>query len=255
MILREYRAFLVIKLAHVCTLASVSRHAWGTVRRVAHMQTCFGGRSMKRTWKLLTVPLVSLLFVNACATKGALRNVEQRVANNEAAIEQERTERMSADQRLSADLAQLRGDLESMRSDFDARIAAVENGLQFVLPVHFAFDDATVRPQDYEALDRFADVVSKHYTGAVVTVEGFADPAGSRAYNAKLSERRADSVRDYLTQRGISADVRSIGYGEDRQVVEGAAKDEAGAQMNRRVVFVVETPARGQSVTLIDPQS
>ncbi|HEU5207767.1 MAG TPA: OmpA family protein [Longimicrobiales bacterium] len=210
---------------------------------------------MKRTWKLLTVPLVSLVFVNACATKGALRNVEQRVANQEAALEQERNERMSADQRLAADLAQLRTDLETMREDYDARIAAVENGLQFVLPVHFAFDDATVRPQDYEALDRFVDVVSKHYTGAVVTVEGFADPAGPRAYNEQLSERRADSVREYLLQRGIAADVRSVGYGEDRLVIDGAEKDDAGAEMNRRVVFVVETPARGDAVTLLVPQS
>ncbi len=210
---------------------------------------------MKRTLKLLTVPLVSLVFVNACATKGALRNVEQRVANQEAALEQERTERTSADQRLSADLAQLRTDLESMRSDFDARIAAVENGLQFALPIHFAYDDASVRPQDYEALDRFVDVVSNHYTGAVVTVEGFADPSGSRAYNEQLSERRADAVREYLLQRGIAADVRSVGYGEDRLVVEGAAKNDAGAEMNRRVVFVVESPARGDAVTLLVPQS
>jgi outer membrane protein OmpA-like peptidoglycan-associated protein len=210
---------------------------------------------MKRTWKLLTVPLASLVFVNACATKGALRNVEQRVANQEAALEQERNERMAADQRLAADLAQLRTDLESMRSDFDARIAAVENGLQFVLPVHFAFDDATVRPQDYEVLDRFVDVVSKHYTGAVVTVEGFADPAGSKAYNEQLSARRADAVREYLLQRGIAADVRAVGYGEDRLVVDGAAKDDAGAELNRRVVFVVETPARGNAVTLLVPQS
>lgn len=210
---------------------------------------------MKRTWKLLTVPLASLVFVNACATKGALRDVEQRVVNQEAALDQERNERMSADQRLAADLAQLRSDLDAMRTDFDARIAAVENGLQFVLPVHFAFDDATVRAQDYEALDRFVDVVSNHYTGAVVTVEGFADPAGSRTYNEQLSERRADAVREYLLQRGIAADVRSVGYGEDRLVVEGAQKDDAGAEMNRRVVFVVESPARGDAVTLLVPQS
>ena len=210
---------------------------------------------MKRTWKLLTVPLASLVLVNACATKGALRDVEQRVVNQEAALDQERNERMSADQRLAADLAELRSDLDAMRTDFDARIAAVENGLQFVLPVHFAFDDATVRAQDYEALDRFVDVVSNHYTGAVVTVEGFADPAGSRTYNEQLSERRADAVREYLLQRGIAADVRSVGYGEDRLVVEGAQKDDAGAEMNRRVVFVVESPARGDAVTLLVPQS
>jgi peptidoglycan-associated lipoprotein len=131
--------------------------------------------------------------------------------------------------------------LDALRTEFGAKIAAVENGLKFAFPVTFAFDDANVQQDDVAALDRFAEVVNKHYTGAVVTVEGFADPAGSRNYNAKLSTRRAESVRDHLVNRSIQAEVKTIGYGETRQVVEGAQKDDPGAQMNRRVVFVIES--------------
>jgi peptidoglycan-associated lipoprotein len=193
--------------------------------------------------------LVAGLVVSGCATKGALNKAmtEQR-----AALDAERAERVAADERLSADLAQLRTDLQAMRTEFGAKISAVESGLSFALPVHFSFDDANVQSGDRAALDRFAQIVTRHYTGAVVTVEGFADPAGSRTYNQRLSSQRADAVRAYLLTRNITAQVRSVGYGEDRLVVPNAAKDDAGAELNRRVVFVIESPsARNAQVTAL----
>jgi peptidoglycan-associated lipoprotein len=45
-------------------------------------------------------------------------------------------------------------------------------------------------------LDRFATVVKEYYPGALVTVEGFADPAGGEIYNLRLGQRRAEAVRD-----------------------------------------------------------
>jgi outer membrane protein OmpA-like peptidoglycan-associated protein len=179
--------------------------------------------------------------------------VAEQGATLEAAIATERSERMAADERLAADMTSLRNDLQAMRSEFGASIAAVEQGLQFALPVHFQFDDATVRAQDYAALERFAEVVSRHYTGAVVTVAGFADPAGPASYNRALSQRRADAVRDRLMQHDIQAQVRTVGYGSDRQVVEGAQRDDPGAELNRRVVFVVESPGgTSPAVTALD---
>lgn len=187
--------------------------------------------------------------LGACATKGHVRNAlaEQR-AEVDAVIAGERSERMAADERLAADLTALRADLQAMRTEFNASIEAVAQGLQFTLPVHFSFDDATVRETDMEALQRFADIVNRHYTGAVVTVEGFADPAGSASYNRALSKRRSDAVRDQLVQHGIQAQLRTVGYGEDRLVVEGASKDDPGAELNRRVVFVIESPPAATGV-------
>ncbi|HEY0304960.1 MAG TPA: OmpA family protein [Longimicrobiales bacterium] len=194
--------------------------------------------------------IASTLLSGCLATKGAL---EKAVTEQRAALDAERTERVAADERLAADLAQLRTDLQAMRNEFGAKISAVEQGLAFAMPVHFAFDDATVQSTDNAALDRFADIVTKHYTGAVVTVEGFADPAGSRAYNKKLSTERAEAVRSYLMTRNITAQVRTIGYGEDRLVVKDAAKNEPGAELNRRVVFVIESPkAQATQMTALD---
>ena len=196
------------------------------------------------------VLLLAGLVLSSCATKGALNRAmnEQR-----AALDAERAERVAADERLAADLAQLRNDLQAMRTEFGAKISAVESGLSFALPVHFSFDDATVQQSDAAALDRFAEIVSRHYTGAVVTVEGFADPAGTRSYNQRLSTQRANAVRSYLMTRNITAQVRTVGYGEDRLVVPDAAKHEPGAELNRRVVFVIESPsARNAPLTMLD---
>lgn len=195
--------------------------------------------------------LMSAFVLTGCATKGALREAvaEERAAWN-AAVAAERSERVSADEQLAADLTALRNDLGALRTEFGAEIEAVAQGLQFILPVHFAFDDATVMSDATAALERFAGIVSRHYTGSLVTIEGFADPAGAARYNVALSTRRAEAVREYLMQQGISAQLRVVGYGEDRLVVPNASKDDPGAELNRRVVFVIETPAAGRPIAM-----
>lgn len=139
---------------------------------------------------------------------------------------------------LGQDLGDVRADL----SDFRARIQELENGLRFAVPVHFEFDRAAIRPADRPVLDRYAAVVEEHYRGATITVEGFADPAGSAAYNLELSRRRARAVASYLTnQGGLDRDrLRTVGYGEDRLVKPGAAGPGREGLENRRVTFVVE---------------
>ena len=207
--------------------------------------------------------------LSACASKGYVRT------QVETSIAAERSARESADADLNGkvttlgtdittvksevatlktDVAALRTDLTALRDEFGAKITAMENGMKFAFPVTFAFDDATVRDEDRPSLDRFAEVVNKHYGGSVVTVEGHADPAGSRAYNMALSQRRAESVAAYLTMAGLNGvDLRSVGLGEDRQVVKGAENEDPGAQTNRRVVFVVESAAAGRVISSIKP--
>ena len=208
---------------------------------------------------LLVAPLAA-----GCATKGALQR----------AVEGERLARMQADSAqmmetqmvrndvaavrgevttLRSDIAALRSELQGLRTDFNAKISAVEEGMQFMLPVTFAFDDATVRVEDLPALDRFAQVVRQHYPSSKITVEGFADPAGSASYNRVLSERRAEAVRGHLTQAGLDASLlRAIGYGETRQVAPGAERDDMGAELNRRVVFVVESADAAAVIASLD---
>ena len=200
-----------------------------------------------RSARAAALATLAALSTSACATKKYVNR----------AVDRERGERVASDSAmgrdvasLRADLTALRGELQTLRTEFGARITAMENSVKFAMPVHFAYDDATVRAEDQAALERFASVVQKYYGGAQVTVEGFADPAGATSYNLALSRRRAVSVREFLVGKGLSdQQLKAVGYGESRQVRPGAARDAQGAELNRRVVFVVETPGAGTTTT------
>jgi len=193
----------------------------------------------------LVVPVLG-----ACVHPGQYK---KDLAETRSEIAQEKSERVAADSSLKGDIesvksdvTSLRGDLANLRQEYGAKISALESGMQFDMPVNFAFDDATVRDQDKAALDKFADVAKKYYGGSKITIEGFADPAGSAHYNLALSQRRADAVRDYLSSKGIDLSiVKTVGYGKTRLVNPGASRDDTGAEENRRVTFVVET--KGQA--------
>ena len=212
---------------------------------------------MHTTQRAMLAALVVLPALSACATSGALRRAREEQAT---ALANERSERLASDSALRQDLGGVRGDLQALRNDlaamrteFNAKITAMETGIQFDMPVNFAFDSDIVRDEDHAALDRFAKIVGKYYTGSKVTIEGFADPAGSERYNLALSQRRADAVRDYLAAKGLTTtQLATIGYGKTRLVTPGASHDQPGAELNRRVVFVIET--RGQkSVAMVGP--
>ena len=199
----------------------------------------------------------AFLMLSGCATTGALRRAtaaqQSALAQQQNALAAERANRIASDSALRQELGLVRGDveslrkdLESMRTDFGAKITAMQDGLKFDMPVNFAYDNATVNKQDHATLDRFAHVVQQYYPGTKVTVEGFADPAGTVSYNLALSKRRADAVRQYLVSQGLSSDqLNTVGYGKTRLVVPGAWGDRPGAEQNRRVVFVIETRPAG----------
>ncbi len=195
----------------------------------------------------LALVLAAAVATSACATKGY---VNKRVDAERVAREGADSTNARDIAAVRTDLTALRGELQTLRTEFGARITAMENSVKFALPVHFAFDDANVRPEDQAALERFASVANKFYNGAEITVAGFADPAGSTRYNLDLSRRRAESVRTYIVGKGVSDQlVRTVGYGEARQVRPGAAGEAQGAELNRRVVFVIETPGAGTATT------
>jgi peptidoglycan-associated lipoprotein len=207
-----------------------------------------------RSKQVLALALVAPLM-GACVHPNQYK---KDLAETRGEIQQERTDRIAGDsanaQAIAAvkgDVQSLRSDMDAMRSEFNAKITALEDGIKFDIPVNFAYDDATVRDQDKAALDKFAAISQKYYGGSKITIEGFADPAGSNKYNLALSQRRADAVRDYLTGKGLDMGVlKTIGYGKTRLVNPSASKDDPGAEQNRRVVFVIETaPGSGGSPT------
>ena len=196
--------------------------------------------------------VLSAVALQACATKGYVRNqVAVSRAAMDSALVAERDARVTADADLAARVAALRTDLDSLLTQFGARIAMLEDGIRFAMPVTFAFDDASVNADARPLLERFARVANKYYPASTITVEGFADPAGSQSYNLALSRARAENVARELLSLGLTSNpLRTIGYGEVRQVTPGAQKDDPGAQANRRVVFVIENAGPEASIAL-----
>lgn len=104
--------------------------------------------------------------------------------------------------------------------------------------VNFAFDKATLTPEAKDILEEAVTLLKETDDIVEVRVEGHTDSIGSEAYNQELSQRRAESVVDYLTSRGVSgSNLVPVGLGENFPVANNDT--EAGRAANRRVDFVV----------------
>lgn len=111
------------------------------------------------------------------------------------------------------------------------------------LDVKFDFDKSRVREESYGDIKNLADFMQQ-YPQTSTTVEGHTDSVGTDQYNQRLSERRAEAVRDVLVnQYGVEGGrVNSVGYGESRPVADNAT--DAGRQINRRVEAEVEAQVK-----------
>ncbi|MCE8039206.1 MAG: OmpA family protein [Halomonadaceae bacterium] len=102
--------------------------------------------------------------------------------------------------------------------------------------VTFAFDSDEIRPGAYQTLDQVATTLREN-PNLRVRIEGHTDSVGSPQYNVGLSERRANSVRNFLVSRGIAENrMTTRGFGEERPVATNDT-DEGRAQ-NRRVEII-----------------
>jgi peptidoglycan-associated lipoprotein len=104
--------------------------------------------------------------------------------------------------------------------------------------VYFAFDSSELSEAALQTLRANAEWLKAHADVNVV-VEGHCDERGTIEYNLALGERRAGSVREYLTSLGLDrARLRIITYGEERPVDPGHS--ESAWSKNRRAAFLLE---------------
>ena len=104
--------------------------------------------------------------------------------------------------------------------------------------VFFDFDKATLQSASYPELNR-AVALMKANPNMEVEIAGFTDAQGTDAYNKDLSQRRANTVRDYISRQGVEASrLTAVGYGEESPVASNDTED--GRAENRRVEFVVK---------------
>lgn len=102
--------------------------------------------------------------------------------------------------------------------------------------LYFAFDSSAIDASGKTILDGYAAWLNDH-AGVAVTIEGNCDERGAREYNLALGQRRADSVKAYLVNHGVSASrIDTVSFGEERPACNGSG--EACWAQNRRADIV-----------------
>lgn len=112
--------------------------------------------------------------------------------------------------------------------------AAPAEPARFVLDgVYFETSSATLQHESYDRLDRVVEYM-RYKPNARLRIAGHTDNVGNSGQNQRLSERRAQSVREYLILQGIDGDrIEAVGYGDQQPV--GSNDTEEGRQRNRRI--------------------
>jgi peptidoglycan-associated lipoprotein len=197
---------------------------------------------MKRNWIVLVMVLVVpvMLFSVSCAKKSVTTEpVVDTAAEEEAARQAElekqkelERQRQLEEERLAAErAAQLKAEAEEREQMLAKNRFLNEN-------IYFAFDESTLDYQAQELLKQKATWLQDN-PDANVVIEGHCDERGTNAYNLALGERRAEGVKVFLVNLGVSdSRVTIISYGEEKPVDMGH-NDEAWAK-NRRATFVLE---------------
>jgi outer membrane protein OmpA-like peptidoglycan-associated protein len=107
----------------------------------------------------------------------------------------------------------------------------------------------TLRPQAREKLAKISGIVLAYPT-LLLAVEGNTDSVGTEEFNQTLSEKRAESVRSYLTKEGVpEASTTAAGFGKTRPIASNDTAD--GRQQNRRVELIVSGEVIGTKVVSI----
>ncbi|SPF49531.1 OmpA/MotB domain protein [Candidatus Sulfopaludibacter sp. SbA4] len=140
-------------------------------------------------------------------------------------------------QQAEAEKTQLR---ERLRQQLNLILETRETARGLIVNISdvlFDFNKYTLKPGAREKMAKVSGILLA-YPGLKIQVEGHTDSIGSDEYNQRLSEQRADAVRDYLAAQGVpSGSVTAVGLGKAQPVASNDTA--AGRQQNRRVELVV----------------
>lgn len=129
-------------------------------------------------------------------------------------------------------------DIAGLLKDLNAEVRGKEVRISLEADVLFDFDKADLKPEAKPALQKVAAVL-KEYPKASAAIEGHTDGKGDAAYNQKLSEGRAETVRKWFADNGVAMKLTAKGLGKTKPVAPNttpAGKDNPeGRQKNRRV--------------------
>lgn len=170
------------------------------------------------------------------ATWDNLSNARREIATSKAELESEKQARQKAEQSAAAAMASL---------SKIAQVKEEQRGVVITLDgqVLFVTGKAELLPIARDRLNQVAQSLKELDDDKLVSVEGFTDSRGADDTNMKLSQDRANAVKDYLVSQGVKPEkLRAVGRGEGNPV---ASNDTAeGRANNRRVEIVIQSSAQ-----------
>ncbi|MFP4599085.1 MAG: OmpA family protein [Persicimonas sp.] len=129
-------------------------------------------------------------------------------------------------------------DEDGCPEDPDEKVTLTREKLVIADKVHFETAKATIRQDSHAILDEVAGALDENPQIELLRVEGHTDSRGSEDYNELLSQRRAESVRDYLIEAGVEPSrLTATGYGEAKPLADNDTEE--GRSRNRRVEFTI----------------
>jgi OOP family OmpA-OmpF porin len=236
---RNQNAEYVAGLSHIALRAAQTAEA-AQARAVAQAQA--DSLRTARLNRLLTLSesqRTQLMQQNQLSQQeiSALRE-RNMLVTQEAQAERERADSLRREaEAANARLNQALSQLQSLVTEI-TNLRQTSRGLVISLSdILFDLNKATLKAGAEQNVRRIAAVL-KQYPDHQISVEGHTDSLGSEAYNQRLSEERAASVRAALVAGGVDASkISSRGFGESQPVAENSSA--AGRQQNRRVEVVV----------------
>jgi outer membrane protein OmpA-like peptidoglycan-associated protein len=164
-------------------------------------------------------------------TSGALGRANMQLALQGQALANEQDKRREADARAAKAAADLAA-FASVKQDPRGMVITLSGSVLFVTNKADLLQGAQVK------LNQVAEALTSQDSESKIVVDGYTDSQGAAAYNMDLSQRRAQSVRDYLVTRGIASDrVTAQGFGLTSPIADNATAE--GRANNRRVEIVV----------------
>jgi OmpA-OmpF porin, OOP family len=210
------------------------------------------GCATKNYTRQQTTPLINKTNELDDLTAKNSKDIKDVDARAQAGIQQVNSKTAEVDQKASAarqqaDQAQTLADTATKRVDVLSNTVANLDNYRPVAEtsVLFGFDKDNLTKKDKDALDQLAQEIP-NAKGYIITVEGGTDSVGDKEYNYDLSERRANSVIQYLASKyNVPAHkIYLIGLGKDKPV--DSNKTSAGRAKNRRVDIHLMTNIQGQ---------
>ncbi len=180
--------------------------------------------------------LLSVVSLGGCATK---KYVNQQVSEVNTRVVDVSARVSDHDAKLATLDQSTRDALQ--RAEAAGKLAEGKFVFSMVLSddsMKFPVNEATLSPEATARLDAFIDKLKTDNRNVYVEVQGHTDATGTKDYNYRLGEERAEAVRRYLNEHGVALNrIGTISYGADAPVAPN--NNRAGRQANRRVMLIV----------------